>query len=37
VDRDLFALVEGGVTGAELAQTEVVMTVFGGEIVYRGA
>lgn len=35
VDRDLFALVEGGVTGAELAQAEVVMTVFGGEIVYR--
>jgi hypothetical protein len=29
------ALVEHGVTGGEIAETQVVMTVFDGEIVYQ--
>jgi len=37
VDRDLFALVEGGVVGREVADAQVEMTIFGGEIVYRKA
>jgi predicted amidohydrolase YtcJ len=34
LDRDLFALSAQGVTGREVADTQVDMTVFGGEIVY---
>lgn len=37
LDRDLFALAESGVTGAEMAETAVELTVFDGEIVYRAA
>ncbi len=35
VDRDLFALADAGITGSELAETQVLLTLFGGEIVYR--
>jgi predicted amidohydrolase YtcJ len=35
LDRDLFAIVEAGVTGSEIADTRVMMTVFDGRIVYR--
>jgi predicted amidohydrolase YtcJ len=35
LDRDLFALEQAGITGCEVAETQVVMTVFGGEIVYE--
>jgi predicted amidohydrolase YtcJ len=34
LDRNLFELSAQGVTGGELAETQVVMTVFDGEIVY---
>ncbi len=35
LDRDLFALAAGDITGREIADTQVVMTLFGGEIVYE--
>jgi predicted amidohydrolase YtcJ len=35
LDRDLFAIVDRGVTGAEIAGTQVALTVFDGRIVYR--
>jgi predicted amidohydrolase YtcJ len=35
VDRDLFALEEKGITGRDIADAKVEMTVFGGEIVYE--
>ncbi len=35
VDRDLFALEKQGIKGREVADTQVDMTVFGGEIVYE--
>lgn len=35
LDRDLFALEEKGITGAEIAETEVLLTVFDGRIVYE--
>jgi hypothetical protein len=35
LDRDLFAIVDVGVTGSEIADTQVVMTVFDGRVVYR--
>ncbi len=35
VDRDLFAVEAAGNVGREIADTQVEMTVFGGEIVYR--
>lgn len=35
LDRDLFALVEEGITGREIADTQVVLTLFGGEIVWE--
>lgn len=35
LDRDLFALVDAGVTGSEMADTSVEMTVFDGKIVYE--
>ena len=35
VDRDLFALEKQGITGREVADTQVDMTIFGGEIVYE--
>jgi predicted amidohydrolase YtcJ len=35
LDRDLFVLEAAGMTGAEIAETEVVMTVFDGRIVYQ--
>lgn len=34
LDRDLFTLVEGEEVGAEIAETQVEMTVFDGEIVF---
>lgn len=37
LDRDLFAIVAQGVTGSEIADTQVVLTVFDGRIVYEGA
>ena len=35
LDRDLFALEAEGVSGAEIAETEVLMTIFDGQIVYQ--
>ena len=35
VDRDLFELEKQGIKGTEVADTEVEMTIFGGEIVYK--
>lgn len=35
LDRDLFALEAEGITGSEIAETEVEMTVFDGQIVYQ--
>lgn len=35
LDRNLFELVAHGVTGSEIAETQVVMTLFDGEIVYQ--
>jgi predicted amidohydrolase YtcJ len=35
LDRDLFALTQQGITGREVADTQVVMTLFGGEIVHQ--
>jgi len=35
LDRDLFTLVDQGVTGDEIANTKVVMTIFDGQIVYQ--
>jgi len=35
VDRDLFELEKQGIKGTEVADTQVEMTIFGGEIVYR--
>jgi hypothetical protein len=37
LDRDLFAIVAQGVTGSEVADTQVEITVFDGRIVYMGA
>ena len=34
LDRDLFALEAAGITGDEIAQTQVLMTVFDGAMVY---
>jgi predicted amidohydrolase YtcJ len=35
VDRDLFALEQQGITGREVADTQVDMTIFGGEVVHQ--
>jgi predicted amidohydrolase YtcJ len=35
VDRDLFALAAQGITGREVADAQILMTIFGGEIVHR--
>jgi predicted amidohydrolase YtcJ len=35
LDRDLFALEQQGIAGREVADTQVEMTLFGGEIVYE--
>lgn len=35
VDRDLFALEAQGISGAEIAETEVTLTIFDGRIVYE--
>jgi predicted amidohydrolase YtcJ len=35
LDRDLFALEAEGITGSEIAETEVLMTLFDGRIVYQ--
>ncbi len=35
LDRDLFAIMEQGSKGREIADTQVDMTIFGGEIVYQ--
>jgi hypothetical protein len=35
LDRNLFALEQAGITGREIADTQVVMTIFGGEVVYE--
>ena len=35
LDRNLFELVERGVTGDEIAETQVLMTCFDGELVYQ--
>jgi predicted amidohydrolase YtcJ len=35
LDRDLFALEQAGITGREVADTQVEMTLFGGEIVHQ--
>jgi hypothetical protein len=35
LDRDLFALEAQGITGSEIAETEVLMTIFDGRIVYE--
>ena len=35
LDRDLFQVVERGVQGHEVSSTQVVMTIFDGEIVYQ--
>lgn len=35
LDRDLFAIVEAGVKGREIADTQVEMTIFDGRIVYE--
>jgi predicted amidohydrolase YtcJ len=36
LDHDLFAIVDAGVTGREIANTQVAMTIFDGRIVYEG-
>ena len=35
LDRDIFALAEQGISGGELAETKVLMTIFDGKIVYE--
>jgi hypothetical protein len=36
VDRDLFELEKQEIKGTEVADTQVDITIFGGEIVHRG-
>ena len=35
LNRDILALAEGGIRADEVADTQVEMTIFDGEIVYR--
>jgi predicted amidohydrolase YtcJ len=35
LDRDLFALEAQGITGSEIAETEVLTTIFDGRIVHQ--